>query len=398
MAFFGNDAVNRVNVHTGVQAIAVGAGGIFILTYMVHAGVSVPAALASFAAILAGRFVLRPLVLPLGKRWGLKPLLVAGTLVIAMQYPMLAEVRGLNGWLVALCVTTSIGDTLYWPAYHAYFAALGDAEHRGQQVAMREAISAVVSIAAPLVGAWAMVAGGPRLTFAAVGVVQALSVLPLIGAPNVVPPASAPGVWRAARAGIVLFVTEGWLGACFYFVWQIALFVSLGRSLTGYGGAMALAALVGAVAGLLLGRHIDQGGGRRAAIIAYAATVALALLRASSIGSPWLAVLANAPGPFVGALLLPAEMTAVYNLAKASPCTFRFHIMTEGGWDIGAAAGSLIAAALAWFGQSLAVSMVLTIPGAVVAARVLWRYYGANPLATPVNVPVEMLTEPPHPP
>jgi MFS transporter, DHA1 family, inner membrane transport protein len=398
MAFFGNDAVNRVNFHYSVQAVAMGAGGVFILSYLLHAGLSVPATLMSFAAILAGRFCLRPLILPLGKRWGLKPLVIAGALIVAAQYPMLAEVHGRNVWLYALIVATAVGDTLYWPSYHAYFAALGDAEHRGQQIAVREALSAVVGIVAPLVGSWALVTGGPRITFAAVAIVQAISALPLLGAPNVAVKAVAKGVFSAAKAGFALFIMDGWMGACFYYVWQVALFISLDRSLTGYGGAMALAALVGAVAGLVMGRHIDGGGGRRAVILAYTATAGLSLLRALSVGSPWLAVAANAPGPFVAALLLPAEMTAVYNLAKASPCPFRFHILTEGGWDIGAASGSLIAAALAFYGQSLGISLALTIPGALVTGWVLWRYYGANPGVAGVDVPVELLTEPPHPP
>ncbi|HXQ17373.1 MAG TPA: MFS transporter [Caulobacteraceae bacterium] len=398
MAFFGNDAVNRVNFHSGVHAVAAGAGGVFFFAYLLHAGVSVPMTLAAFAAIVAGRFCLRPLILPLGKRFGLKPLVIAGALLAACQYPLLAEVHGLDGWLLALCAVSSLSDTLYWPSYHAYFAALGDAEHRGQQIAVREAISAIVGIVAPLVGAWALVTGGPRITFAAVALVQALSALPLLGAPNVRVAPRAPGLVRAASRGFALFVTDGWMGACFYYVWQVSLFISLSRSLTGYGGAMALAALVGAITGLLIGRHIDKGGGRRAVVLAYAATAGLALLRALSVGSPWLAVAANAPGPFVAALLLPAEMTAVYNLAKASPCPFRFHILTEGGWDVGAASGALIAAGLGALGQSLAISMVLTIPGAAVGAWVLWRYYGANPGAVSVDVPIELLTEPPHPP
>jgi hypothetical protein len=56
-----------------------------------------------------------------------------------------------------------------------------------------------------------------------------------------------------------LFLADGWIGAGYHFVWQIALFLSLGESFVAYGGALALAALVGAVAGLVLGRHIDAG-------------------------------------------------------------------------------------------------------------------------------------------
>ena len=334
----------------------------------------------SFAAILAGRFCLRPLILPLGKRWGLKPLVIAGALIVAAQYPMLAEVHGRNVWLYALIVATAVGDTLYWPSYHAYFAALGDAEHRGQQIAVREALSAVVGIVAPLVGSWALVTGGPRITFAAVAIVQALSALPLLGAPNV----AVVGGWRRASPaprcrGFALFVTDGWFEEDFgfYYVWQVALFISLGRSLTGYGGAMALAALVGAVAGLVMGRHIDGGGGRRAVILAYTATAGLSLLRALSVGSPWLAVAANAPGPFVAALLLPAEMTAVYNLAKASPCPFRFHIATEGGWDVGCAGGTRNFGG-ADRGGADGAGHPRRCQALAIAALLRWRYYSPS--------------------
>ena len=397
MAFFGNDAVNRVNLHYGIQAVAMGAGGVFLLTFLLHVGVSVPATLLAFTGIIAGRFAMRPMVLPLGKRWGLKPLVIAGVLVVALQYPILAEVRGRNIWLYVFCVTTSLGDTLYWPAYHAYFASLGDSEHRGHQVAVREAAAALVGIVAPLIGAWALVTIGPRPAFAAVAAVQALSALPLLGAPNVRVLAEAPGAFRAARLGMAIFVLDGWLAASFYFVWQIALFVSLGKNLANYGGAMALAALVGAVVGMVLGRHIDRGHGRRAVIIAYISVAALTLMRALSVGSPWLAVAANAPGAIVAGLLLPAEMTAVYNLAKASPCAFRFHIFSEGGWDVGAGAGCLIAAALAASGQSFAISILLAVPGSAVAGWLLWRYYGANPTAGGIEVPIAVVLEPPAP-
>jgi hypothetical protein len=45
MAFLRNDAVNRVNLHSGIQALAHGAGAIFFLVFLLRAGISVPAAL-----------------------------------------------------------------------------------------------------------------------------------------------------------------------------------------------------------------------------------------------------------------------------------------------------------------------------------------------------------------
>ena len=375
MAFFRNDAVNRVNLHSGIQAIAEGAGGIFFLIYMLEAGVSVPAALLAQAAILAGRFVMRPVILPLAKRLGLKPMVIIGTFGLALQYPLLAEVDGVGVELLLVCVVASLGEVFYWPSYNAYFAAIGDAEHRGHQVSARGALVSVVSIAAPILGTWALVTLGPRPMFAAVGLVQALAALPLIGAPNVAVKASAQGAFRAARIGVMLYAADGWLDAWFILVWQIALFVSLGESISAYGGAMALAALVGAGCGLILGRHVDQGHGRRTVAIAYTIATVIVLMRASSFDSAWLAVVSNALGALVLPLILPAQATASYNLAKASPCPMRFIIACEAGWDIGCASACLLAAALAAAGVSLSLTVLLALPALAVLAYLLRRYF-----------------------
>jgi len=375
MAFLGNNAVNRINLHFGIEAFAQMGGTVFFLAFLLHAGVPIPVALASQAAIHVARFAIRPVVLPLARRIGLRRVVVIGALAMAPQYPLLAEVHGIGPALAILCVATAIGDVLYWPAYHAYFAAVGDAEHRGHQIAAREALVALIGIVAPLAVGWSLVTAGPRWTFAAVGLIQVLAALPLLGAPNVSVLDSAPGALRAARFGTLLQGLDGWFCACYYFVWQVGLFVALHRSLTAYGGAMAVAALVGAVSGLFLGRAIDLGHARRAVILAFAVTATVVGLRALSLGSPWLAVTANALGALVTALEVPVLMTATYNLAKASPCPLRFHIATEGGWDLGCFCGCLAAAALAAVGVSLSVAILLALPGILLTAVLLWRHY-----------------------
>ena len=74
-------------------------------------------------------------------------------------------------------------------------------------------------------------------------------------------------------------------------------------------------------------------------------------------------------------LLLPALGTATYNLAKASPCPLRFHMATEGGWDVGCFAGCLVAAALSAYGASLSLAILLALPGIAASTGLLWRYY-----------------------
>jgi hypothetical protein len=317
-------------------------------------------------------------VLVSAKRWGLKPMAIFGNLLIAMQYPLLAEVHGIDQSLLAFCLLGALGDAFYWSCYHAYFAVLGDSEHRGHQIGANVALAALVGIVAPLLGAWALVGVGPRLAFGAVAVIQALAAVPLLATPNVFVPPTAPHSFSSALPGILLFMSDSWFAVMYVFVWQIALFLALGESLSAYGGAMAFAALVGAVSGMLLGRHIDAGNGIRAVSIAYSVVAVTLVLRAASLGTPWLAVAANALGALAGCLLGPVQMTPVYNLAKASPCATRFLISAEGGWDVGCMCGCLTAAALIAHGAPLSAIIPLGMLGALAQVLLLRRYYARS--------------------
>jgi hypothetical protein len=375
MAFLTNDAVNRVIVHAGVKALAESAGGVFFFVYLLKAGLSVPDAFLAQAAIFTLRFVLRPATLPLAVRFGVKPMLVAGTFLMALQYPLLALVHGVGPALAVVCAAAATGEVVYYLASNAYWTAIGDIEHRGQQTAARESAVAVVGIVGPLAGGAALTAFGPGPLFAAVGLVQALAALPLIGLPNVEVRAKAPGAFRAARAGFILIATDGWFDVCMIHVWQIALFLALAESFTSYGGAMALAGLAAAVVGLVLGRHIDAGGGRRAVSVTYGVAAAVVVLRAASLGSPWLAVAANALGAVLWPLIGPTIGAASHNLAKASPCAYRFHMGTEGGWDVGAVTASLAAAALVRAGAPLTIPLLMGLLGIAGSVVFLRRYY-----------------------
>jgi hypothetical protein len=375
MAFLRNRAVNWINLHSGIHALAQGMGGVFVLVFLLRAGVSAAATLCAMALIVFCRFAARPLVLVAARRWGLKPLVVGGSLSMGAEYLILAGVHGVDESLLAYCLVSALGNTFYWTSYHAYFALLGDNEHRGHQISANVALTAVVGIAAPLVGAWALVAFGPRLAFGAAGFVQACAALPLLATPNLRVPHEAPGAIRAALPGVGLFMADGWFAVSYALVWQIALFLSLGSSLSAYGGAVALAALVGAVSGLFLGRHIDAGHGRRSVAIAFSVVAVTLLLRAASVGTPWLAVAANALSALASCLLVPAQMVPVYNLAKGSPCALRFAIAAEGGWDVGHFFGCLVAAALVAHGAALAAVMLLAFLGCAGQLYLLRRYY-----------------------
>ncbi|MEI9932329.1 MAG: hypothetical protein WDM89_17755 [Rhizomicrobium sp.] len=65
------------------------------------------------------------------------------------------------------------------------------------------------------------------------------------------------------------------------------------------------------------------------------------------------------------------------------PCTLRFHVATEGGWDVGCAGGLLIAAALIWRGIPFPVVLLLPLIGLSAAFFQLRGYYAARAGMTP---------------
>ena|SRR5665648_522081 len=386
MAFFRSRTVNLLNLHYAIHAFALSGGGAFFAVYLLKSGLTVAWVLASFALILAGRFVVRPIVVPIGVKTGMRALVIIGACLSALQYPLLAEVHGLGPALFMLVALVAVSDAFYWSGFHAYYAALGNHAHRGSEVGAREALAALVGIVNPVVTGWVLVVYGPRVAFGVTGALLLTGVLPLLFTPDVAVPRQAQGAFRAALPGVKLFFADGWIASGYFFTWQIALFLTLGESYVAFGGALALAALVGAVAGLVLGRLIDTGHGRKAVLYAIGALVLTTVLRAVAPGHVWLAVIANALGALVVCLYVPTLMTAVYNQAKRSACTLRFHVATEGGWDAGGAAGCLLAALLAAGGVSLSVAILLPLAGAAWSFVQLRGYYAAHPVLMEVAV------------
>jgi hypothetical protein len=74
-------------------------------------------------------------------------------------------------------------------------------------------------------------------------------------------------------------------------------------------------------------------------------------------------------------------MTAVYTQAKRSPCTLRFHVLTDGGWDVGGASGLLTAAVLTAIGVPLWAGILPSLAGIAAIVVMLRRYYARAPAA-----------------
>lgn len=379
-----NSDINRLAAHSTLHRLAWGGSGVFFGIFLLRQGLSAPAIFLAFSAIYALRFVARPLVGLIGPIIGLRRALILGTLLQGAQYPLLAPVHGTGMLLILFCVFSGVGAAFYFTCYHALFAALGDAERRGSQVGARQILSAAAAVVGPAVGGIMLATAGPWIAFGTAAAIEAAAIIPLIGITE--PPIERQppeGSYASARSGVLLFATDGWISAGSILAWTIIMFQSLDKRFDAFGGTIAAAALAGAIAGWILGRFIDLGHARHAVLISGVAGIVNLVIKTLCGTDVITVVSVTIATTVIGGLYAPALFTAFYNEAKGGPCFLRFQIAAEAGWDIGAMAVSLGAAAFLLLGAPLQIAIALGVPVMILQAHLLRTSYAKFELRAP---------------
>ena len=338
-----------LTLHFGLYQFSCAMAGGFAGAYLLQQGLSLPQALASFAALLAVRFVLRCLSLVLVRRIGVRGAMIVGAAVLATQFWPLIHARD-RLWLALWLFIVALGESLYWPCYHSAMAVTGAPDSRGRELGLRNAIGALAGITGPLVGGVLLQRFGPVVDFGLAAGITLAAIPPLL----LMAPLKAgeiPGLREALRTvdrrSLKAFAADGYISGGLMLAWPMVLFVSLGSQYESLGVANALASLVGAGVGLVAGRVIDAGRRDRALVWVSLALVASFAFRACASWSPLAANISNATGAAVIGVYMTVLMSLIYDRAKGSGAAYRFHFAMEGGWDAGAALGCLAGAAAA---------------------------------------------------
>jgi MFS transporter, DHA1 family, inner membrane transport protein len=328
-----NRNIQRLALHVAVGTLAAALSNVFSAVFLIRVGLAPVQIFLAFAAILALRFVIRPVVLIAAPAMGLRRALICGTVLCSLSCPVLALVDGIGLALASFIVVSALGQVFYFTCYHVFFSALGDADRRGSQIGLVQALGAVAALAGPGIGGLLLTTFGPWAAFGTAFLVGLAAILPLlrIEEPRV-ERAMPEGAYAAAANAVRLYFADGWIQVSLTTAWSIVMFQALGGRYDSFGGTLSLAALAGAVGGLVLGRLIDNGRGRAALWLNAAVLAAASSCAALTFGDA-AAVVAVAVGTtMLTGLYLPSWMTPVYNEAKISPCVLRFQFTAEGGW------------------------------------------------------------------
>jgi MFS transporter, DHA1 family, inner membrane transport protein len=293
----------------------------------------------------------------------------------AIAYIPLGFVHGLSPMLAVFLLIHALGDAFYWSCYHATTARLGDQESRGAQVSAVQLIYASSAIIGPLIGSSSQVYLGSVFAFMLAGSVRLLSAVPLLQImystsipTGVVDTTSKRFAWR-------IYFFDGVTTAGINLTWTMALFITLHQNFQTYGLALSGAAVIGAIMGLGIGRLVDLGHHRWSVAIGMGVMSLFAVAAALGYRDPFTAIIALAVSAVAGPLYASAFNARVYNVAQKSGDALRFHVVGEGGWDVGCALGCCAAAFMVWRGLDYGWPIAIGLIGIVGVSTVLYRSY-----------------------
>jgi MFS transporter, DHA1 family, inner membrane transport protein len=378
MATFKNKSFNLIYVHAALQALVMHGGEGFAFVYLLKAGINTGVVLLCIAAMFASRLLFRMLVVPVVLRFGLRNTLIVSVVVEGASYLILPIVTEAGPLLYLYLALWAASSSFYWTTYHTYVAQLGNNENRGAQVSAMEFFAMLAGITAPLLMGFLLTWFNPWVGFGFIAFAMIMAAVPFLFGPHfsVKPNVTLPR--STTNTAQLLMITDGIRSAATHFVWLIALFITLSSSYIAFGGALALAGLTGAFIGLFVGKWIDVGKGINAARVGYGAMVLSSLVKCFGFHIPVVAVTANALYSAAWPSYATSLNSQVYNQARSSACPLRFHVVAEGGWDIGMTIGCGFAALLVHYGFGFFWPLALGVVGCGLGYFVLLRAMGTT--------------------
>lgn len=373
-SFLTNGNINYLNLHFSVQAFANGFGNLFIGVFLYQAGIPLWQIFLAFGASLVVRLIFRPFALKLCFRYGLKKVLIIGTIFFALNYPLLGQVVGLDAWFYLFFIVFALTDDLYWLPYHTIFTLLGDKKHRGRQTGLRDGLIKISEFLAPLVSGILVITYGYWAAFGAAMFFMLISLVPLIKIPEIeTKHLSTKSRQPISKEGFWLFVGNGFFSN-HSFTWKLILFLFI-LNPAYFGGLIGLAVLFELFLNMFVGHLFDKGKGKIISRIGTLIIVLAVLGRGIFVDTIPEVIFYDIIFAIGLTLYMPIFDSAFYNFSKSSKHPLWYHYYAEIGWDIGAIAASLITAFIVYTTNDLRLAMMISLAGLLITNHILTKYF-----------------------
>ncbi len=372
--FLSNRGINLLNIHLGIQSFGNNFGALFIGVFLFQLGIPLWQIFLGLAGSYFIRLLLRPISLKLCFRYGLKKILILGTLFYAINYPILGQVQNLDSWFIIFFFTFAITDIFYWLPYHSIFAILGDNELRGKQTSVRDGLYMIGVFLAPLSSGIIILNYGYKAAFVISMLFILLSLFPILKMPIL----SLKGYETKAlktktisRKGFWLYVGDGFFMNQ-EFIWNLILFLIVINPAY-FGALVGLGVLLRILLTLVVGHQFDKGKQFFfLGILFMSISVIGRAIWADTVPEVIISDIFIAAGYI---LYSPIFSSVFYNLSKKSQHPIWFQYYAEMGWDIGAGSAALVTAALTSLGYSLQTAMMTSVLGFFITHHILNGYF-----------------------
>jgi MFS family permease len=377
VGYIKNKQINLLNLHTSLVRFAVNVISIFGIIYLIKQGIPIYFAFLFWSLTYIIRILVRPFSLRLQEYLGLKKGLILGTLFYAGIFPILSQIDGIGIWLYFFVIYLGISDTLYWLPFHSYYAALGDVEHRGKHIGVREALTTIFSAIAPFFGGLLITQVGFWATYAVAGTIMLIASIPIFLSTD-----CSPGeemTFKKARKeldmrGFWLLFGDSLLYAFHGFLWPVVLYLIVQNYIV-MGGFISFEMILIALLFLLLGHYFDRGKGKNIINTSFILFTILILGRSFYVQSTESIMVFQILAAFALCFHLSCASPIFYNLAKKSHNTLWFHFLGEIGWDIGAFLALALTALWTSLGFELRYVMPMALIGLLIVRYILYSYY-----------------------
>jgi MFS family permease len=374
--FLSNRGINLLNFHIGLQSFANNFGALFIGVFLYQLGIPLWQIFLGLSSSFYIRLVLRPIALKSCFKFGLKKVLILGTLFYAINYPILGQIESLDAWFFLFFFIFAITDIFYWLPYHTIFAILGDNEKRGKQTSMRDGVYMLAEFLAPLISGVLILNYGYKLAFVSAMFFMVIAIIPILKLPKL----SLKGyetknldTKSINKDGFWLYAGEGFMMNQ-EFTWNLILFLIV-LNPAYFGGLVGLAVFLQFLLTLFVGDQFDKGKGEKFVhfgIFLISISIIGRGLWADSITEVIISDIIISAGYI---LYNPIFSASFYNISKKSQHPLWFQYYAEMGWDVGAGSAALMTALLTFYGHSLQTAMMISILGFIVTNSVLKKYF-----------------------
>jgi hypothetical protein len=121
-------------LHGAVGTLAATLSSVFSAVFLIHVGLASVQIFLAFAAILALRFIIRPVVLIAAPAMGLRRALVLGTVLSSLSCPLLALVDGVGIALALFIAVSALAKCSTVPATTSSFPRLATPSAGGDRL------------------------------------------------------------------------------------------------------------------------------------------------------------------------------------------------------------------------------------------------------------------------